>query len=313
MRKPEAPLFIDPVFLGAADPTVIWNHMEQEWWMIYTQRPATLPGPGVTSIHGSDLGVASSPDGHDWLYRGTLEGLEFEHGRNTFWAPEIIYHDGLYHMYVSYVKGMPINWNRGRDILHYTSENLWQWKYESKLDFGEGHRKIIDACVAKCPDGKWRLWYKNEEDNGFTYMAESDDLYNWTPKGAVVTDFSHEGPNVFEWKGAWWMIVDAWRGQAVFKSDDTITWKYSNMILENPGKRDMDNAMGNHAKVLVAGDEAYIFYFCHPKRGDADQVQRHMTAVQVARLTTDGETISCDRDEEFDFVLPSGEALGHFS
>lgn len=31
MRIPEAPLFRDPIFDGAADPTVIWNEQERQW------------------------------------------------------------------------------------------------------------------------------------------------------------------------------------------------------------------------------------------------------------------------------------------
>ena len=87
MRIPEAPLFRDPIFDGAADPTVIWNEQERQWWMVYTQRRTTCRSPGVAWVHATDLGVASSPDGHDWLYRGTLEGLHFEPGRNTYLEP----------------------------------------------------------------------------------------------------------------------------------------------------------------------------------------------------------------------------------
>ncbi|MBP3940497.1 MAG: glycosyl hydrolase, partial [Christensenellaceae bacterium] len=66
MRKAQAPLFMDPIFNGAADPTIIWNRQEKEWWIIYTQRRSSGPGPGVTNIRGSELGVASSKDGHDF-------------------------------------------------------------------------------------------------------------------------------------------------------------------------------------------------------------------------------------------------------
>ncbi|MGB3778258.1 MAG: hypothetical protein WA960_07850 [Tunicatimonas sp.] len=41
-RIPAAPLFRDPVLGGPADPTVFWNHEEQNWWMIYTQRRANV-------------------------------------------------------------------------------------------------------------------------------------------------------------------------------------------------------------------------------------------------------------------------------
>jgi hypothetical protein len=57
--------------------------------------------------------------------------------------------------------------------------------------------------------------------------------------------------------------------------------------------------------VLVQGEEAYIFYFTHPhRRGKVEaDVRDRYTSVQVARLTSDGETLFCDRNEEFDFAL----------
>lgn len=49
-----APLFRDPIYDGAADPTVIWNSQAQEWWMIYTNRRATAEELGVAWVHGTD-------------------------------------------------------------------------------------------------------------------------------------------------------------------------------------------------------------------------------------------------------------------
>src|SRR5262245_27377524 len=112
MPEPLAPLFRDPVYDGAADPVVIWNRQEQSWWLLYTARRASLPGRGVAWVHGSDIGIASSSDqGHSWRYRVILNGLEFERGRNTFWAPEVLWHEDKYHMYVSYVPGVPHDWS----------------------------------------------------------------------------------------------------------------------------------------------------------------------------------------------------------
>ena len=40
-------------------------------------------------------GAAVSDDGGEyWYYRGALD-LEFEFGHNTFWAPEVIFANGL--------------------------------------------------------------------------------------------------------------------------------------------------------------------------------------------------------------------------
>jgi len=91
-----APLFRDPVTDGAADPVLIWNREEKKWWMLYSQRRANAEAPDVAFCYGTDIGIASGENnGQTWVYRGTLN-LEFEPGRNTFWAPDIVYHDGVY-------------------------------------------------------------------------------------------------------------------------------------------------------------------------------------------------------------------------
>src|SRR5512135_2236606 len=82
-----APLYRDPVFDGAADPSLVWNDKERTWWVFYTNRRANAPDAqdGVRWCHGTDIGIASSADGGlTWTYRGIAKGLEFEPGRNTF-------------------------------------------------------------------------------------------------------------------------------------------------------------------------------------------------------------------------------------
>jgi len=127
-------------------------------------------------------------------------------------------------------------------------------------------------------------------------------LYKWTPKGQAITFDHHEGVNVFKLGEKWWYIADLWRGQGVFRSDDCDNWEYQGTILDKPGKRTGDDSIGHHADVVVQGDEAYIFYFTHPFR-NKDESKRSYTAVQVARLTTDGENLFCNRDEEYHFEL----------
>ena len=145
----KSPLYRDPIYDGAADPVVIWNREAKEWWMIYTNRRATAEDRGFAWVHGTDLGVASSKDGTDWVYRGTLPGLDIEWGRNTFWAPELYWHEGIYHMYVSYIQGVPEDWVGKADMLHYTSPDLLNWTFQSKLDISETN--IIDACIYRLP------------------------------------------------------------------------------------------------------------------------------------------------------------------
>ncbi|THF75239.1 glycoside hydrolase family protein [Cohnella fermenti] len=304
----QTPLYRDPIHDGATDPTLIYNRQERQWWMVYTSRRASAEGPGVAWVHGSDLGVASSPDGgRTWTYRGTLSGLEFEWGRNTFWAPEIVYREGVYHMYVSYIQGVPTAWVGSRTILHYSSPDLLAWKLEGPLKLSSD--RVIDACIFEKPAGGFRMWYKDEANNSFTYAADSDDLYEWKPIGPALTHRAHEGPNVFRFHDSYWMIVDEWSGQGVFRSDDLEHWTPAGHILAASGKREDDAGFGHHADVVVVGDEAYIFYFTHPgraARGGAGQDGREQrrSSVQAARLRVrDGELI-CDRDEEFEVRLP---------
>ncbi len=311
-----APLFRDPIYDGAADPTIIWNRDERAWWLVYTNRRANVPCLGVAWVHGSDLGIASSNDGGaTWMYRGILEGLNYEPGRNTYWAPEILWHEGRYHMFVSYVPGVPQEWFGPRHMLHYTSENLWAWQFESRLELSSN--KVIDACVFRMPSGRWRMWYKDEANSSHTYAADSDDLYHWQVAGPVITGFAHEGPNVFLWQHAYWMIVDRWQGQAVFRSDDALSWTRQIDILGASGTRADDGAIGRHADVLVQGDEAYIFYFTHPQEilgkhnphDSAWPFEEKRTSLQVARLAYEGGVLACHRDEAVALGLrPLGDA-----
>ncbi|MFW6261640.1 MAG: glycosyl hydrolase [Spirochaetota bacterium] len=293
---PPAPLFRDPVYDGAADPAIIWNRNEQAWWILYTNRRATAPAIGKSWIHGTRIGVASSDDGGaTWVYRGTVSGLEFEPGTNTFWAPEVLFHDGLYHMYASYVRGVPTTWEYDRRIVHYTSDDLWSWQLQSVLDLDSP--RVIDAAVHELPEGGWRMWYKDEGHSSHTYAADSDDLFTWRVAGPVVTDFGHEGPNVFRWRGAYWLIADYWKGQLVMRSEDCRSWVRQADILDTPGTRHEDNDVGRHADVLVRGEEAYIFYFTHPGRDTGDP---RRSSLQIARLDLDAErTLVCDRDARF--------------
>ena len=92
-----APIYVDPTHDGAADPALIRNRATGDWWMFYTNRRSKLGGDGLEWIHGTPIGVATSPDGIAWTYRGEVQGLDDpDHpGLNTHWAPEVIWAEGL--------------------------------------------------------------------------------------------------------------------------------------------------------------------------------------------------------------------------
>ena len=298
-----APLFRDPIYDCPTDPTVIWNEDEKMWYLFYTQRRANEMYIGVSWVHGTAIGVAVSRDGGKWLYRGTLNGLDIERGHNTFWAPEIIRAEGAYHMYVSYITGIPVDWEYPRQILHYVSQNLWDWNFCGKVELES--ERVIDACVYQIAPHLYKMWYKNESEDSRTYAAVSENLYDWKVEGPEITDCAQEGPNVFELGGYKWMISDFWKGLAVYRSEDFSNWIRCADILDVSSNREWDDGYGHHADVLVRGDRAFIFYFCHPfarelEAKDDDAVlsehRRNMAVVQVAELEVREGMLYCDRN-----------------
>ena len=301
-----APIYQDPVENGAADPTVIHRAGTDEWWMFYTRRRADHQSADFQWIHGSPIGVAVSRDaGLTWTYRGTVAGLDdpADEGLNTHWAPEIVNIGGLYHMFLSYITGTHPDWNSRRTIVHFTSPDLETWTRVGPLPLPSDN--VIDAAVAPCPDGLYRLWYKDEAKGSSTWVATSRDLYDWQVVGEVIPGkdggFPHEGPNVFPLGGYIWMIVDEWRGQGVFRSTDAVTWERQGLILGEPGADRQDKRFARHADLVTQGDWAALYYFTHPEWEETSgnppmTPAERATVIHVARLTVEDGRLVAERD-----------------
>ncbi|MCC6145291.1 MAG: family 43 glycosylhydrolase [Candidatus Hydrogenedentes bacterium] len=302
----DKPLYRDPIHDGAADPVVVWNAAEQKWFMFYTNRRANVPGlKGVSWAQGTRIGIAESETGAHWRYRGTAN-IDYGEGEYSSWAPEVIAHEGTYHMYLTFVPGIHEDWGRVRHILHLTSDNLIDWTFVSKLDLGSD--RAIDACVFRLGDGTWRLWYKDEAADSRTFVSESSDLYHWTKGRPMQTEIACEGPKVFHWQDQYWLITDAWNGQAVFHSPDGVAWqRQPENLLQEPGTGLDDMEMGRHADVVVTHGHAYIFYFTHPGRTpDAANIDIYATrrsSIQVAELKLENGSLICDRNAPVHIAL----------
>ena len=293
-RLTPKPLYRDPVHDGAADPVLVFNRAQKQWWIFYTNRRANVSNlRGVAWVHGTRIGIAASGDGGaHWRYLGTAM-IPYGTPDYTHWAPEIIDHDGVYHMYLSIVPGIFENWDAAREIIHLTSRDLKAWTFEARLDLGSD--RVIDPSLARLPDGTWRMWYKNERTrDGSLYYADSPDLFHWTSKGYAIRGVSGEGPKVFSWKGSYWLIADVWDGLAVFRSSDCLNWtRQAGNLLKEPGTVETDRAKGSHADVVVSGGRAWLFYFVHQS---GDQEQRKHTVLQVVELQDHDGVLTADRN-----------------
>jgi hypothetical protein len=294
-----AELYRDPVHDGAADPVVVWNRARGAWWMFYTNRRADMKkAEGVSWEYGTQIGIAESRDGGArWKYLGVAQ-IPYGKPDFTFWAPEVIDAGGMYHMFLTVVPGTYTNWSGERHILHLTSQDLRHWK---PLQFAElGGDRSIDPCVFQLADGTWRMWYKNAADNGKIYFSDSRDLEHWRAVGIAIST-PGEGPVVFQWRGAYWLIEDAWAGLAVFRSKDLTTWtRQAENLLHEPGTRATDRAQGAHPDVVVdAAGRAWLFYFTPQSGADAKPGEpdwKRRTVMHVAELHEDGGRIRVDRN-----------------
>lgn len=264
-------LYRDPVYDGATDPRVVID-TDGLWWMFYTQRRASLDdaGPGVSWIHGSRIGVATSTDGLDWVYDGTLEpeasALVLDPGPppaqvdRTHWAPEVVWDGTLWRMYLTEIDGIPDRWpGFVREIVEYVSPDLRRWAKRGPLALSSD--RVIDAAVARTPDGLWRIWYKDEAADSVTMVASSRDLESWRIDGVAIGGRPHEGPTVFELGGFWWMIVDEWRGMGVYRSEDGIRWARQGgedavILAATPG-----GGPGNHGAQVRHGEDLWFYFF----------------------------------------------------
>ena len=326
VEKAPAPLYDDPVWHGASDPVVVWmpgKGSQGEYWMYYTQRRAALQNArGVDWVHGSAIAIATSPDGINWTYKGTIQGTLKDGNTEkslghpvkdnvTWWAPTIFWEGGngiagggqagdRLHMFVTYVHGIFTSWTGDRTIEHFTSTDGVNWTYVSSLPLAS--RRTIDPTVYHIND-TWYLWYKNEAAGSRTFWASSKDLTTWQDLGDSNCGSSHEATFVWYWQGAYWNLHDNHgRGLDAWRSEDGLSnWNLNSVLLKGDvaGQRQLDQGVGHHPWVLLQNpvdgesqpgqEQLVLFYFTHAGK---------QTYMQMAEITMgeDGK-LACDRNK----------------
>jgi hypothetical protein len=302
-----APLYRDPVFDGAADPSVVYEKTDGSWLIYYTQRRANVLGPGVHWCFGTKIAIARSTDkGRTWLYVGTAKGLDRKPDIDTYWAPHVFKDGDTYHMFVTYIEGISHQWGGGAApiILHYTSKNGLDWNLSDEV--ATGSKKIIDPAITRLPDQRWLLVFRDDDIGTRTALCVSDDLRNWKRLPQSIGDRRHEAPVILPWKNRYWMLTDDWDGLGVFVSQDGLDYTKQGKILDQPGRRQDDGHLGRHGGVAIVGDRAYIFYFVNPDRKSSepefDAPNTHSfsykrSSLQIAELEIIDGKLTCDRDK----------------
>lgn len=302
------PLFRDPVYDGAADPCIVWNPIANKWWMFYTNRRATETElPGVSWVFGTKVGIAESDDGANWSYLGTANVPDLPDelgGKNaTLWAPDLVRgDDGRWHMFLSIQAGIATSWGKvPGHIVQLTSDDLRNWKFLRKFDLPVGS---YDAETIRLHDGSWRLYYKDPTNDASTfYYLSSNDLNDWSGPTRVMST-KGEGPAMFRWKDAWWMILCDGQGFKTFHSKDAETWEQQTggpLMPYGSGTGEDDRTTARHGDVVVSNGRAWLYYFTHPGRigegRDKDGYDQRRSSIQVVELKLDDGRLSAARNQ----------------
>lgn len=274
-RRLLASPYRDPVHDGAADPVLVSDPVTGGWSMFYTQRRAAEIGlDGVAWVHESEIGVARSNDGGStWTYQGVVEGLDAPGLAQpvTRWAPDVVRIGDRWVMFLTVLGGRRTDWTGPARIAQYTSADLHVWDFQGYLDLDS--ERVIDAAVAQCGDGLYRLWYKDEARGSRTYAAVTATpllASTWRVEGLVIGGRPHEGPKVFALGRRYWMVTDEWRGLAVHRSRDGAGgWERQKrddgLILTAPETFEGLPVAARHADVVIQANRAAIVYFTHPQ------------------------------------------------
>ena len=155
-------------------------------------------------VNWEKQGLVLSDQGTRTVSYTHLLNLDFEEGKNTFWAPELIFNNGTYHLFVTYIRGVSSKWSGKASIHHYTSTDMWRWKHHGALNLSGG--SVIDATVFQKKPDDYYMWYK--DGKGQIRLAKSTNLFDWDDPENIVFSGKQEGPVVFEFEGFYWMLTD---------------------------------------------------------------------------------------------------------
>lgn len=206
------------------DHTIIYNPKENKWHLYGIIRPHTR------FIHLT----ADSLTQQEWVKTNS-----FSDGGAEIWAPHIIYHDSIYHMFYTKI-GIP------REIHHVTSGDLYHWskslepvlalcnEYNSNL-------KNKDPMVFRDDEKKqWVMYYSMMKDDKHWVVgySTSADLNNWSEPNICFDENTEspgvESPFVAKHGSYYYLFLSArpWPigGEDIFRSKSPYLWTPDNLV-----------------------------------------------------------------------------------
>jgi beta-fructofuranosidase len=174
-----------------------------------------------------------------WTTQPPALGVDPGYGETHLWAPYIVTHDGLYHMF--YAGGGPdhtraeINVATSSDLFHWTRSPdgpLFRDGYDARDPqlIRLGHRWIMYYTATSTPSG----------GNHIVAYRTSEDLRHWSPRRVAFRDPSRgtiagptESPTVVVHDGWWYLFIGPrpeYVGTDVFRSADPLHFRVEDKV-----------------------------------------------------------------------------------
>jgi beta-xylosidase len=206
------------------DHSIIYNGTEKKWHLYGIVKPHT------SFIHLT----ADSLTQEGWVKKNS-----FSDGGDEIWAPHIIYHDGLYHMFYTKI-AIP------REIHHVVSKDLYKWSESSdpvlalSNEFSDNLKNKDPMVFRDEKKNQWVMYYSMMKDDKHWVVgySTSNDLDNWSEPQICFDEHTEspgvESPFVVKRGDYYFLFLSArpWPigGEDIFRSKSPYSWNAEKLV-----------------------------------------------------------------------------------
>jgi beta-fructofuranosidase len=206
------------------DHTIIYNPKDSKWHLFGIVNPQTC------FIHLTADSLTQ---------QGWSREENFSDGGAEIWAPHIVYHNNLFHMFYTRI-GLP------REIHHITSDDLYSWSKSTApiLALSNKHNENLknkDPMVFRDDQrNQWIMYYSLMKDDKHWVVgfSTSDDLYTWSEPQICFDENTEspgvESPFVVKHDDFYYLFLSArpWPagGEDIFRSKSPFSWNPKNIV-----------------------------------------------------------------------------------
>ena len=206
------------------DHSIIYNIKEKKWHLY-----------GIVSPHTSFIHLtADSLTQQGWIKRNS-----FSDGGSEIWAPHIIYHDSIYHMFYTKI-GIP------REIHHVVSKDLCKWSKSTgpvlalSNEYSDNLKNKDPMVFRDEVKKQWIMYYSMMKDDKHWVVgySTSNDLDNWLKPQTCFDENTEspgvESPFVVKYGDYYYLFLSArpWPigGEDIFRSKSPYSWDAEDLV-----------------------------------------------------------------------------------